>query len=248
MENGVSIIYEDENILAVNKPSGLLVHRVLGEGEEKTLVGWVLSRYPHMEKVGEPLKLSSGEIINRAGIVHRLDRETSGIVLIAKTQESFLSLKKQFQEHTIKKTYYAIVEGRPKENEGTIDKPLGRSARDPRRRSTLPTSRGKKRDAITNYRYRASSEDKQLSFLEVYPLTGRTHQIRVHLKAIGNPVLCDKLYAPKQKCPSELGRLGLHAFAIEFKNQNGTNLRLEAPLPKDFSQVLKTLFGKLEDI
>src|SRR3989344_3700990 len=141
----ISIIYEDKNILAINKPSGLLVHPARDEDGRETLVDWIIKNRPEIRGVGEEMKLPSGKVVERPGIVHRLDKETSGILLIAKNQEAFLFLKKQFQEHTLKKIYLALVYGELKENEGVIDKPIGRSHSDWRQRSVSPRALGTKR-------------------------------------------------------------------------------------------------------
>jgi len=238
----IPIIYEDENIVVVNKPSGLVVHPD-GKSSESTLVDWILERYPEIKDVGEPLILSSGKKILRPGIVHRLDKDTSGILLITKNQKTFKHLKKQFQEHTIKKIYKALVYGELKKNKGIINEPIGRSGKDFRKRLSGEGARGEMRKAITEYQ--VIVKNKKYSFVEMYPKTGRTHQIRVHFKAIGHPVVCDSLYAPKRECPKELGRLALHAFSLEFMTPEKTMLRLEAPLPEDIQNMVNTLFSKL---
>jgi len=238
----VPIIYEDENVIAVNKPSGLVVH---GDGRtnEKTLVDWVHESYPEIKDVGEPMILENGEKIERPGIVHRLDKETSGILLIAKNQETFLFLKEKFQNNEIKKIYKAIVYGKLKSDEGTINLPIGRSRADFRLKSARQEARGEKREAET--RYQVIVKTDHYSFVEIYPKTGRTHQIRVHFKEIGHSVVCDTLYASKRECPKELGRLGLHAYALEFVNSSGIQMRLEAPLPRNMKEVLDILFPDL---
>jgi len=234
MEN-ISIIYEDKNIVAVNKPSGLLVHATENNNKEKTLVDWILKKYPQIKGVGEDS--------TRPGIVHRTDKETSGILLIAKNQKTFLFLKKNFQEHLIKKVYRAIVYGSVKKDEGEINFSIGRSKKDFRLKSADKKARGQKREALTFYKVLARND--HFSYIEVLPQTGRTHQIRVHLKAINYSVVCDSLYAPARECPEELGRLGLHALSLEFKTQDGIQRLLEAPLPLDIKKILSTLFPKL---
>jgi len=236
--NNIEIIYEDENILVVNKPSGLIVHSD-GRTKEPSLSDWVVEHYPETENVGEPIKLSSGEEIKKHGIVHRLDRDTSGVIVIAKNQESFVNLKEQFQERTTEKTYRAIVHGRVKEKEGVIDIPIGKSKRDFRQWLASLKARGKLREARTEYKVIAQNTD--YSYVEVYPKTGRTHQIRVHFKALGYPLVCDELYAPGRVCPPELGRLGLHAWRLTIVGKKGETLTLEASLPKDFRSALAAL-------
>jgi len=234
----VGIIYEDENIVAINKPSGLVVHHD-GKTEEPNLCDWILKKYPEIENVGEPLILSSERQIKKPGIVHRLDRDTSGVILIAKNQETFLNLKKQFQNRKIKKTYKALVYDEIKNDEGIINRPIGKSKKDFRQKSATRGARGELREAITEYK--VLKKNKNFSFVEIYPKTGRTHQIRVHFKAINHPIVCDKLYAPNKKCPIEIGRLALHSFSVEFQNPQGNYFKIEAPLPNDFENGLNLL-------
>ncbi len=231
----MQIIYEDESIVAINKPTGLVVHSD-GKTNEPSVVDWVLENYPETENVGEPLVLSGGTIIKRPGVVHRLDRDTSGVLLIAKNQESFLHLKEQFQSRIIPKTYKTFVYGRVKDDEGIIDRPIGRSKKDFRRWTAQRDIRGKEREAVTEYKVLKRGQD--YSFVEVYPKTGRTHQIRVHFKAINYPVVCDKLYSPKRECGLGFERLALHAYSIEFSLMNGEKIKLKAELPEDFKKAL----------
>lgn len=232
------IIYEDENIIAINKPSGLTVHGT-GKVGEKILTDWVIEKFPEIEKVGEPLKLSSGKIIHRAGLVHRLDKDTSGVILFAKNQDIFLFLKKQFQSGEVKKEYRAIVWGNIAGEMGTINVPIGRSAKHFNMRGIGLHAKGLKREAVTEYEVLAHAE--LYSYISVFPKTGRTHQIRVHFKSIGHPVLCDPLYAPRRKCPKEMGRLALHAHKLQVKFRNDKNSSFEAPIPDDFKRALKVL-------
>src|SRR3989338_10854320 len=257
----ISVIYEDENILAVNKPAGIAVHPD-GRTKEYTLSDWVAENYPSTRGVGEPIKLThglptaqAGGEIPKHGIVHRLDRDTSGVMIIAKNQEAFLFFKKQFQDRMVKKTYHAIVYGRVKEKKGVIDKPIGKSRSDFRQWSAEAGARGTLREATTEYevisRSGASADSRgldaedrgrgQFTYLKVSPKTGRTHQIRVHLKAIGHPVLCDKLYASKRPCSGGLGRMALHAFSISINTPNSTHITIEAPVPGDFEGALAEL-------
>ena len=258
-------IYEDRYLVAINKPTGLVVHPD-GRSTSQTLADWILKEYPDIKNVGESLVLSNGKTIYRPGIVHRLDKDTSGILVIAKTNEMFAFLKKQFQSRDVKKTYHAIVYGSMKLDEGVIEKPIGKSRSDFRKWSAEYGARGVLREAVTEYKVLArgvvplggnlvpkkkdlgtkfpsggSMKNTPITYLEVRPKTGRTHQIRVHLKAIGYPVLCDSLYAKGKPCPTELGRLALHASSIELALPSGKHLKLEAPLPEDFLRVRKTL-------
>ena len=232
-----TILFEDENVLAIDKPAGLLVHED-GRSEEQTLSDWLLEKYPEIKGVGEPWERDDGSVIERPGIVHRLDRETSGVMLVAKTQEAFEHLKEQFQERTIKKIYNTFVYGNLKEKEGVIDRQIGKS-RNFKLWSAQRGARGELRDAITEYTVLKEMEDA--SFIEVRPKTGRTHQIRVHMKAVHHPVICDKLYAPKLPCMFDFERLALHALAITFTMLDGEEKTIEAPLPEDFQIALQSI-------
>lgn len=233
----IPILYEDNEVVVINKPAGLVVHSD-GRTKEETLVDWVRAKYPSIVEagVGESIELTNGGVIEKPGIVHRIDRETSGILLVAKTQESFLNLKAQFQARTIKKNYKTIAYGFFKDKHGVIDKPIGRSSSDFRRWSAEYGARGELREAVTEYQVLGEGEvgEVKLSYLDVFPRTGRTHQIRVHLKAVGHPLLCDSLYAPKMPRVLGFSRIALHASSVVFKGLNGQEIRVEAPLPEDF--------------
>lgn len=232
----ISIIFEDNDVLVINKPAGLLVHPH-ARSEEETLVDWILKKYPRIKKVGEDLVLQTGEHIARPGIVHRLDRETSGIMIIAKNQDTFEFLKKGFQEREIQKTYRAIAHGAFKEVRGTIEGAIGRSSKDPAKKAVKKT--GRVRDAVTDYL--VLSQNEMYAHVEAYPKTGRTHQIRVHLAHIQHPVLCDALYADKRICPPELGRLSLHAYALELTLPSGERMQFSAEEPAEFVRFLATV-------
>ena len=239
------VIYENKDFLAIDKPAGLMVHaakisskrhtgddRRKGSDEkttEPTLVDWLIERYPEIKTVGDEPEL-------RPGIVHRLDKATSGVMLVAKTQDYFEYLKSLFQKHEVKKTYYAVVAGVPKNKEGIIDAPIGiRSGT--LKRSVRSTKMQK--EAVTEYKVIKSYElgamsyeggSLKVSLLEVRPQTGRTHQIRVHLASIGHPIVGDKLYGPHTSylIPHTSPRLILHAAAIEFPDKDGSMIRIEA--------------------
>ncbi len=231
-------LFENDEVVVVNKPIGLVVH-FDGRTQESNLCDWVLENYPKTENVGEPLVLQNGTEIKRPGIVHRLDRETSGVLIIAKTQDSFLNLKEQFQDKKIKKIYKTFVWGKLKNNEGVIDRQIGKSAKDFKQWSAQRGAKGKLREAITEYKVLNSNEE--FSYLEINLKTGRTHQIRVHMKAINNPVLGDKLYAPKRDFALGFGRVALHAHLVEFSLLNGEKIKVEAELPEDFENALKII-------
>jgi 23S rRNA pseudouridine1911/1915/1917 synthase len=232
------IIYEDKDILAINKPDGLVVHSD-GKTVEKNLTDWLLSKYPEIKGVGEPGQDSNGNEIDRPGIVHRLDRETSGVMLVAKNHNSFLHLKNQFKNHEIQKIYQAFVYGEIKIEKGKIERPIGRSSKDFRMWSAQRGARGELREAITNYK--VLNKNKKYSFVEVMPKTGRTHQIRVHFKAISHPLVADSLYANGK--PNDLGfkRLALHSLSINFKDLTGKEQNVVAEYPLDFKEALNLL-------
>ncbi len=235
------IIFEDKNLLVINKPGGLMTHGD-GKNNEYTLADWLLENYPDIKDIGEPWRAQNGEAILRPGIVHRLDRETSGVLLIAKTQEYFDFLKDQFKERRIQKEYRAIVYGGFKEEklDGIIDKKIGRSKKFGIF-ITEPFARGNLREATTKYKVlfqTGESQEKDFAYLALFPKTGRTHQLRVHLKSIHHPIVCDKLYAPKKECVLNFNRHALHAFKITIKDKNNNTISFQAPLPDVFEKAL----------
>ena len=259
MQKDVKIIFENDEVLVVDKPAGLVVHPARpaggsdGKTDESSLTDWVLDKYPEMKDVGEPAEYD-GKVIARPGVVHRLDRETSGVLVLAKTQESFENLKKQFQERETKKIYNAFVYGAVKNEEDTIDRPIGKSKSDFRKWSAQRGARGVMREAVTEYK--VLQKNKDFSYLEISPKTGRTHQIRVHFKAINYPVVCDKLYAPKlarrsfsgggRDCALGFERLALHAKSLTFSLLSGEKVTVEADLPEDFKKAMETLSKNAE--
>lgn len=240
MEHSIEILYEDDDAVVINKPAGIMVHPD-GRTKASTISDWALSHFPHMKEVGEPTILSSGETLYRPGVVHRLDKETSGALLLAKNQNSFLSLKTQFQDRDITKEYHVFVYGSVKAQRGVIDRPIGKSKSDFRKWTAQRGTRGELRDART--RYTTIVRTPNVSFLHVWPETGRTHQIRVHLKAINHPVVADSLYSPNK--PSLLGfnRLALHAYSVEFDSLKGKRVKVLAPYPPDFENAMREIRG-----
>jgi len=224
------VIYEDADIIVVNKPAGLAVHAD-GRHERTTLVDWLAIHYPELKGVGEEQTLSDGTIIDRPGIVHRIDRETSGLLIVARNQKAFDFLKKQFGNREVKKTYRAFVYGVINDERGIIDKPVGSSRGGAGPRSAR-SPHGEMRDAQTMFRVIERGEG--VTYIEAFPKTGRTHQIRVHFAAIQKPIVADRLYAPSR--PPILGfkRLALHALSASFTHPNGKEVSFEAPLPADF--------------
>ena len=247
------IIYEDEDILAVNKPAGLVVHPD-GHTEEPSVSEWFAEKYPKSKKVGEPIKLTANNsklktTIERPGIVHRIDRETSGVLLLAKTDKGHEVLKKQFQNREIEKKYHAFVYGLVKDNRGTINLPISRSSKD-FRKWTAETrlrqgfggrgraTRGEEREALTYFEVLKRSEKENITFVEAKPKTGRTHQIRVHFLALHHPVVCDSLYAPSKPALLNFKRLALHARSLTFKDVSGDQHQVLAEYPEDFRQAM----------
>ncbi|MEK7461634.1 MAG: RluA family pseudouridine synthase [Patescibacteria group bacterium] len=243
------ILYEDGDIVVLDKPAGLIVHPD-GRTKEPSVSEWFVGKYPEAENVGEDL----GNI-KRPGIVHRIDRETSGVLLLAKTKIGHKVLKEQFQKREIQKIYHLFVYGNLKDDQGTINLPIGRSKgnyrkweakREARLASTSDRESRREREAITYFKVLKRSSKKDVTFLEAKPKTGRTHQIRVHFKALHHPVVCDKLYGGRRGLDKDSGTLGfnrlaLHARAVTFKKVDGESITIEAPYPKDFQKVLKKL-------
>lgn len=249
----IPILFENDDLLIINKPAGLVVHAD-GRNHEPTLVDWIIERYPEINGVGESMTIHHKDtqiVINRPGIVHRIDRDTSGILVIAKTQGSFEFLKEQFKSRNIHKTYYALVYGDIKQNEGTINEAIGRDSKDFRKKIAGKTARGMVRDAQTNYRVveryvDLRKKDKQgkyekYTLVECMPVTGRTHQIRVHLKWLNHPIVADHLYKGKRKEVLGLSRIALHAANIEFISPVGANINISAELPNDIQTALDSL-------
>ncbi|MEK9186139.1 MAG: RluA family pseudouridine synthase [Patescibacteria group bacterium] len=234
----LEIIYEDSDIVVINKTAGLLVHPTLSQ-KKHTLANALIARYPEMKNVGEsPM---------RPGIVHRLDKDTSGVIVATKNQAAFLYMKDQFLKRGIYKKYLALVEGIPKEKEGVIEYDI-RPSKTNRLKKVAVKSFDKiwlkksRRTAKTAYKVIKNIGDK-FSLIEVSPVTGRTHQIRVHLAAIGHPIVGDRMYGSKAKSDTRyvLKRQFLHAFSLEFTAPNGKKLSLETKLPEDLNNLIKNL-------
>lgn len=238
------IIYEDDNVFVFNKPAGLLVHGD-GRSEEMTLADMLAKKYPKMKAVGEPIQSKDegeeGKIIYRPGIVHRLDKNTTGALIVAKNQPTFEFLKKQFHDRTVSKKYLAIVYGHVKNDSGKIDRPIGRSKNDFRKWSATRGARGEMRDAVTDYKVLKrffNDKNEPFTLLEVRPKTGRTHQIRVHLKAINYPIVGDNLYSGARVPALGFDRPALHAVSIYFALPSGKQITVESPMPRDFRNAL----------
>lgn len=222
----VPVIYEDKDIIVVNKPKGMVVHPANGN-PDGTLVNAILAMCK------DSLSGIGGEI--RPGIVHRLDKDTSGLLIIAKNDLAHMNMSKQIQDRKVIKKYIALVRGTVPENEATIDMPIARSQKD-RKKMTVDKN-GK--EAVTHFKVLARYD--KYTLLEVKIDTGRTHQIRVHMSYIGHPVIGDEVYSNGK---NEFGVKGqmLHAKYLEFKHPiTGKDIKLEAPLPEYFEEVLKQL-------
>lgn len=234
----IKIIYEDNDVLVLDKPAGLVMHPSPTH-KTGTLVDFLLSQYPKIKNVGEDP--------SRPGIVHRLDKDTSGVLIIAKNNRAFQYFKKQFQERKVTKKYLSLVIGQPPKNEGTINTYLARSQNDKTKQkvSLLPLSRGKIRRAITDYKI--IKKYKNYTLLELQPKTGRLHQIRAQLSWLGCPVAGDTKYKKKrQLCSEGLARQFLHAASLKIQLPNGQVKEFKAPLPKELKKVLNKLDKKLK--
>lgn len=227
------IIYEDISLLVLDKPAGVIVNEALTTKNQPVLQSWLSKR-------DYPLAKSREE---RGGIVHRLDKETSGIILVAKTKNAFESLQKQFRERKVKKTYLALVHGALNEKVGKIEVPVGRLPWRKDRFGVLPGGRSSKSSFEVLAEYQ--KEGERFSLVEVTPQTGRTHQIRIHFKYLGHPVVSDEFYAGRKTsrgdrkwCP----RLFLHASAIEFFHpERGQKVKFSSGLAADLAAALNTL-------
>ncbi len=223
-----AVVYEDEDVIVVDKPAGLVVHPGAGN-ESGTLVHGLLARYPAVADVGAP---------ERPGIVHRLDRETSGLLMVACAQSSHEGLVEQLAARTVDRRYLALAWGAFDATAGMVDAPIGRSARNPTRMAV--SERG--REAVTRYEVRQSFSDPvEVSLVDCRLSTGRTHQIRVHLSAIGHAVVGDERYRGARQSFA-VPRLFLHAAQLSFTHpKSGARLEFESPLPADLREVLGRL-------
>lgn len=234
-----TVLYEDGGVLVVSKPYGMLVHEDWQPTTSPTLVDWFLKREPGAQGVGEQTVTEQGKVLERSGVVHRLDRETSGVMILAKTAEAHAHLKTQFHDRLANKEYRAFVYGRMHEKWGTIDRPIGRSAQNFKLRSAQRGAKGTLRAATTDWERIASGEyeGENFSYLKLMPKTGRTHQLRVHLKANDRPIVQDPLYSGKLRHQSNnlgLTRLALHAHILEIELPTGQTERFIAPVPHEF--------------
>jgi len=231
----LNVLYEDASIIVIDKPSGMVVHPAPGN-PSGTLVNALLYHCKDLSGINGTL---------RPGIVHRLDKETSGVMVVAKDDEAYHQLIKQFKNRRVEKVYVAIAYGNIKQNDGLIDAPIGRHP-DQRKKMSIRSKRG--RVALT--RWKVLERFGSFTFLEIYPKTGRTHQIRVHLSAIGHPLLGDPLYGRKgivqdqklRECIKRMNRQALHALQLEFDHPHtGKRAQFIAPIPQDMEETLNCL-------
>jgi 23S rRNA pseudouridine1911/1915/1917 synthase len=235
----LAIIFEDENILVINKPAGLQVHPS-DYSQANTLTNALLAKYPELVEVHD----ESVEAYLRPGIVHRLDKDTSGIMVVAKNKKTFEQLKKLFKDREITKKYLAVVAGVMESSSGVIQKPLARSVGFSKQLIARENTKTKVREAATAYE--VLEQYKAYALLEVTPKTGRMHQIRVHLASLGNPIVGDLIYGKKKEASASektVQRQLLHAKKLAFQ-LNGENYDFEAKMPKDFVDFLAKIKEK----
>jgi len=221
----ITIIAEHEHFLIINKPANLMVHAPQHESQEFTLVDWILKNHTEIANIG---------CIDRPGIVHRLDKDTSGIIIIPRTNFAHTQLSSLFANRAIHKTYHAIVQGHP-EKSGIIDAPIGRCKYNKTKMAISPGTTGPVRNAISHYTVLEYFENSSL--IEIKPVTGRTHQIRVHMASIGHPIIGDKVYGTLSPL---IDRQALHAYSINFEFNHETHYFI-APLTDDIEKTLEKL-------
>jgi len=220
----LEILYDDKDFLVVNKPAGMVVHPGSGNSEH-TLVNALVYHFEELRQKQENI---------RPGIVHRLDKDTSGVILVAKTDFAHNKFSKQFKKHEIEKVYHTCVKGIVEHEEGICEEPVGRAFLN-RKKMVIRPSGGK--EAYTFFK--VLKRFRKTTYLAVFPKTGRTHQIRVHLNYIGHPLLGDALYGVKSPF---IKRQALHAYSLKFKHpRTGQEIEVEAPIPNDMKELLSSL-------
>jgi 23S rRNA pseudouridine1911/1915/1917 synthase len=240
----LTILYEDASVIVVDKPAGMVVHPAAGN-PSGTLVNALLHHCKDLRGING---------VMRPGIVHRLDKDTSGVMVVAKDDEAYQQLTKQFKDRTVEKVYLTIAYGKFRQEEGLIESPIGRH---PSQRKRMSTRTRKGRIAITRWK-RLESLDG-FTLLEIFPKTGRTHQIRVHLSSMGHPLLGDPLYGRKgrqgsiqhpvlKECVKRMKRQALHALRLVFSHpRTGERVQFESPIPQDMREVLDWLRKRRND-
>ena len=227
----LNVVYEDDDVIVVNKPTGLVVHPAPGH-PDGTLVNALLHH------CGDSLSGIGGE--KRPGIVHRIDRDTSGLIIAAKNDAAHLALSAQLKDHSLSRTYECLVTGNMKQDSGTVDAPIGRSSADRKKMAVVPTGRR----AVTHWEVVARYPG--VTHLRCRLETGRTHQIRVHMAYIGHPILGDTVYGAKKPVPGLTGQC-LHATGLRFVHpRTGEPVELHCPLPPEFTAMLQKLQSKAQ--
>ena len=227
----LDVVYEDDDVIVVNKPTGLVVHPAPGH-PDGTLVNALLHH------CGDSLSGIGGE--KRPGIVHRIDRDTSGLIIAAKNDAAHLALSAQLKDHSLSRTYECLVTGNMKQDSGTVDAPIGRSSADRKKMAVVPTGRR----AVTHWEVVARYPG--VTHLRCRLETGRTHQIRVHMAYIGHPILRDTVYGAKKPVPGLTGQC-LHATGLRFIHpRTGEPVELRCPLPPEFTAMLQKLQSKAQ--
>ena len=222
----LDILYQDADVVLVNKPSGMVVHPAAGN-ESGTLVNALLYHVHDLSGIG-------GEM--RPGIVHRLDKDTSGLILIAKNDAAHAALSEQFKQRTMERHYRAVAHGSFSKEEGLIDAPIGRHPVDRKKMAVVQNGKPSRTE------WHVLEHVSGATYLDVHLLTGRTHQIRVHMLSIGHPLLGDKIYAPNLKTSVRVPRLMLHAYSLAFTHPTtGERMTFRAPLPAAFEETLQKL-------
>lgn len=240
-----TLIFKNKNFIIVNKPAGMPVHEAK-HSNDYTLCDWLLERFPEIKDVGDlPAEAfrQGGPAFGqpyRPGIVHRLDKKTSGVMVVARTQQGFLRLKELFKSRGVEKIYLALVCGRLKEKSGVIRTAIGRLAKTPTKMGIDFGQGGIRLAKEAETEYRILREFALTSLLEVKPKTGRMHQIRLHLASIGHPVAGDAVYGGQNVCHKTLGRYFLHASSLAFSYRPGELSKFETDLPPDLAGALKT--------
>lgn len=245
----IPVIFEDNSLLVIDKPSGIVVNRA-ETNKERTVQDWRESKFP-ISLPRRPAdnfpfpKETEREFVSRSGIVHRLDKDTSGLLVIARTPEAFENLKKQFKGREVTKKYLALVHGIVEPSSGTIKAPIERNPFNRKHFGIFPGGREAETayKTISNFKFLISKEVLPLTYLEVSPKTGRTHQIRVHMKYINHPVVSDPIYGGRKQIKNDLSfcpRLFLHATYLKIKHPvTGEWLEFNSKLPEDLQKVLE---------
>jgi len=230
----IFVIFENEDVLVIDKPRGVAIHPDT-KYKDNTVVNWAIKHYPPIVNIGEDM--------TRPGIVHRLDKETSGVMILAKTQAMFEWLKKAFGDRHIKKQYLALVTGEFPENIKSIELDIGRSP-NKAKQLAIPSDRAKQKSIKTRSaktEFKIIKQFKNYTLLEARPLSGRTHQIRVHLSSAGHPIFGDKIYGKKQKNGLENSAMFLHSQTLSVPFPDGTSHQWSAPLPEDLEIILQKI-------